>query len=85
MTALGLVAGVFTTACWIPQLARSLRTRSTADLSWSYLVVFAIGVTLWLTYGLLRGDLALILSNTFALASVLTLGAVKSRPTRAAA
>jgi MtN3 and saliva related transmembrane protein len=85
MTALGLIAGVFTTACWIPQLARSLRTRSTDDLSWIYLAVFAVGVTLWLAYGLLRGDLALILSNMFALACVLTLGTVKSLPARAAA
>ena len=85
MTALGLIAGVCTTACWVPQLARSLRTRSTDDLSWGYLAVFAVGVTLWLAYGLLRRDIALILSNTLSLASLLTLGAVKYLPRRAAA
>jgi uncharacterized protein with PQ loop repeat len=31
MTVLGLVAGLRTTVCWVPQLVRSLRTRRTDD------------------------------------------------------
>jgi hypothetical protein len=32
----------------------------------------------WLSYGILRADLAIVLSNVFTLASVLTLIAIKS-------
>ena len=84
MTALGLIAGLFTTVCWVPQLARSLRTRSTDDLSWIYLAVLATGLALWLTYGILRTDPAIIASNVLALASVGVLIAIKSSPRRAA-
>jgi MtN3 and saliva related transmembrane protein len=85
MTALGLLAGLFTTACWVPQLARTLRTRSTDDISWVYLTVLATGLALWLTYGVLLADPAIIGSNVLALASVGVLIAVKSRPRREAA
>jgi MtN3 and saliva related transmembrane protein len=78
MTVLGLLAGLLTTVCWVPQLVRSLRTRRTDDLGWAYLSVLAIGVGLWLSYGILRADLAIVLSNVFTLASVLTLIAIKS-------
>jgi MtN3 and saliva related transmembrane protein len=78
MTVLGLLSGLLTTVCWVPQLVRSLRTRRTDDLGWAYLSVLAIGVGLWLSYGILRADLAIVLSNMFTLASVLTLIAIKS-------
>ena len=78
MTVLGLLAGLLTTVCWVPQLVRSLRTRRTDDLGWAHLSVLAIGVGLWLSYGTLRADLAIVLSNVFTLASVLTLIAIKS-------
>jgi MtN3 and saliva related transmembrane protein len=63
MTFLGLLAGVLTTACWLPQLARSWRTRSTTDFSWLYLIVLTAGVALWGVYGILRADAAVIIAN----------------------
>ena len=80
MTALGLLAGLLTTVCWVPQLARSLRTRSTDDLSWAYLGVLATGLAMWLTYGILLADPAIIASNVLALACVTVLIAIKSSP-----
>ncbi|HEU5111453.1 MAG TPA: SemiSWEET family transporter [Micromonosporaceae bacterium] len=84
MTALGLIAGLLTTLCWVPQLARTLRTRSTDDISWAYLAVLATGLALWLAYGVLRGDPAIIGSNVLALACVATLMTVKTAPRREA-
>jgi MtN3 and saliva related transmembrane protein len=84
MTALGLIAGLLTTVCWVPQLARSLRTRSTDDLSWAYLAVLATGLALWLTYGILLADPAIIGSNVLALACVGILITIKSNPRREA-
>jgi MtN3 and saliva related transmembrane protein len=63
MTVMGLVAGVLTTACWLPQLVRSWRTRSTRDFSWLYLIVLTVGVSLWAVYGILRADVVIMLAN----------------------
>ena len=40
---MGLLAGLLTTCCWIPQLRRSWHTRSTRDISWWYLVTLGGG------------------------------------------
>lgn len=70
---LGLMAAVLTTSCWAPQLVRSYRTRSTGDISWAYIAALGSGIVLWLGYGAIRGDSALIAAN---LATVLAVGAL---------
>jgi MtN3 and saliva related transmembrane protein len=67
---IGSLAGVLTTAAFVPQAVRVWRTRSARDISlWMYLV-FLAGVALWLIYGLLIGSVPVIAANvvTFALA-----------------
>lgn len=63
VTALGLIAGSLTTLSFAPQVIRAWRTRSTADLSFAMLVVFLAGILLWLVYGVVREDLAIIAAN----------------------
>ena len=72
---LGLAAGVLTTACWVPQLVRAHRTRSTGDISWAYVAALGSGIVLWLAYGTINGDTALVAAN---LATVLALGLLAS-------
>lgn len=74
MTLLGLIAGALTTACWLPQLRKSWRTRSTADFSWAYLAVFGTGIALWMAYGIGKHDVAIVVTNGLTL--TLTLGVV---------
>jgi MtN3 and saliva related transmembrane protein len=50
--AVGFIAGALTTIAFIPQVARTWRTRSTEDLSLPMLVIFNAGVVLWLAYGI---------------------------------
>lgn len=70
---LGYIAGAFTTAAFMPQLARSLRTRSTGDLSLPMLVLMASGVSLWSVYGLLIGSLPIVVPNAIMCALILAL------------
>jgi MtN3 and saliva related transmembrane protein len=49
------------------QMRRIFRTRSSADVSLSYLGVLQVGFVLWLWYGLSIGNWALIVSNATAL------------------
>ena len=66
-TLLGISAGALTTGCWVPQLARSLRTRSTADLSWGYLLVLLAGIALWFAYGVALSDPVIVVTNGLSL------------------
>ena len=74
---LGLVAGCLTTLSFLPQLLRVYRRKSAADLSYAYLLAFALGIFLWLAYGLLLRDLPIILANTVTLSLVLALAILK--------
>jgi MtN3 and saliva related transmembrane protein len=71
MTIIGLIAGVLTTLCWVPQVVRSWRTKSTRDFSWTYLIVLSTGVALWIVYGITRSDIAVFLTNTVTLCLLL--------------
>lgn len=62
-TVLGLAAALFTTSAFLPQVIRAWRTRSTGDLSYGTFVTYAIGLSMWLAYGLMIRDLPLVLSN----------------------
>jgi len=69
-----MAAALLTTGAFIPQTLRTLRTRSTDDLAWAYLGLFGLGIGLWLAYGLVMGDPALIAANglTFLMVAVIT-------------
>ncbi|GAB4210418.1 MAG: hypothetical protein OHK0012_00620 [Synechococcales cyanobacterium] len=78
-TWVGIIAGCLTTASFLPQAIKSIRTRSTRDFSWAYLLLFSFGVALWNLYGVLRDDLAVMAANTVTLGLVLVIVAVKIR------
>lgn len=79
ITLLGLTAGTLTTISFIPQLVKSLRTKSTQDLSlWMYLI-FTTGIFLWFVYGLLRKDIPVIAANAVALVITTSILVIKLR------
>lgn len=79
MTTLGLISGALTTLSFLPQVLRTLRTGSAADLSLGWLALFGAGVSGWCVYGVLTHDLAIGLTNAVTLALVLVLTAIKLR------
>ena len=62
-TLIGLAAGTCTTVAFLPQAVKAWRSRSTRDISLAMFLVFLAGVLLWLTYGIILGDLPLIVAN----------------------
>lgn len=66
---LGLVASSLATLSFLPQVARTWRTRSAQDFSLVTLLMLEAGTILWIIYGLSRDALAIWLGNavTFAL------------------
>lgn len=80
---IGLLAAILTTSANVPQVIKTYRTRSGEGLSARMLLTLASGLALWLTYGVLRKDLSLILANAAALGLTLTLLWLKRRYDRA--
>ena len=68
---IGASAATLTTLCWIPQALKILRTGHTQGVSLLTYTVFAIGLTLWLAYGVLLGSWPIIGSNVVTLALVI--------------
>ncbi len=69
----GFTAAILTTASFLPQTIKTMRTRDTGSLSLSMYSLFTLGVLCWLIYGLLIMDYAIIFANaiTFVLASII--------------
>jgi MtN3 and saliva related transmembrane protein len=77
--AIGYVAAVVTTLCWVPQAWRSLRTRDVAAISLTAYSAFAAGNVLWLSYGVLIGSAPIVVANAVTLAIVLAIVGAKLR------
>jgi MtN3 and saliva related transmembrane protein len=63
----GALAAILTTAAFIPQAIKTIRTRDTSGLSLTMYVLLLAGVTLWMVYGIILGSWPLILSNAIVL------------------
>lgn len=68
-TLLGFIAGTLTTVAFLPQVLHTYKCKSAADLSWTMLITFSVGVLCWFVYGLYLNSWPMILANsiTFAL------------------
>jgi MtN3 and saliva related transmembrane protein len=75
----GVVAAVFTTSSFVPQAVRLLVRKDTAAISLTTYVVFAIGIALWLAYGVAIARWPIIIANVITLVLVFAIIAAKLR------
>ncbi|MCB0709249.1 MAG: SemiSWEET transporter [Chitinophagaceae bacterium] len=64
---LGLAAGTITSITFLPQVIKIWKTKSSKDLSLSMLALLILGVSMWLLYGILVMDAAIIYTNSMVL------------------
>ena len=83
--ALGIIAGLLTTAAFVPQAAKTWRTGRADDFSLPMLLMFVAGVALWLGYGLSLGAPSIIVANAVTLVLAATILRIKLRRTAAPA
>lgn len=69
----GILAGTFCTISFIPQIIKIYRTKNAKDLSITTFLVFSLGVSLWLTYGILIKEAPIIIANTATLLLVMVI------------
>lgn len=76
---IGSLAALLTTFSFLPQVIKTWRTGSAADLSWIWLLGFSAGLFLWTLYGIALGSLPLIAANFVTLSLVLMIAGIKWR------
>ena len=70
---LGLTAGTISSIAFLPQVIHVWKTRSAKDLSLNMLGLLILSVSMWLAYGILVKDVAIIYTNSMVLAMCLIL------------
>ncbi len=60
---IGLLAAMCSTVAFLPQVIKTLRTKQTKDISLLMYIILTMGISFWLTYGLLLKNPPLILAN----------------------
>ena len=60
---IGLVAAVFTTSSFFPQVVKIWKTKQTKDISKTMYIAMMIGTCFWLAYGILISSFAIIVAN----------------------
>ena len=79
VTWIGTAAAVLTTICWLPQAVRVVRHKDTRAISLTTNIVFAIGIVLWLIYGLALENWPIICANAISLVLTSVIIAMKLR------
>lgn len=62
-SAIGYLAACLTTLSFLPQAIQVIRTRDTRSISLTMYLMFVFGLLLWLVYGLIIGNAAVIWAN----------------------
>ena len=70
---LGLTAGTITSITFLPQVIQVYKTKSAKDISLSMVLLLTVGVAMWLAYGILILNAAIIYTNSMVLAMAIIL------------
>lgn len=71
--AIGFGAAILTTIAFLPQVYKTWRTKDVSSLSLPMLILFFIGIVLWLIYGFLKESPSMIFTNSITVISSLLL------------
>lgn len=77
---IGMLAAILTTAAFVPQAVKVVRTRDTAAISLAMYALFTSGIALWGVYGVMTWQWSIIIANaiTFVLAAIILAIKVKA-------
>lgn len=64
---IGYIAAFLTTASFLPQAFKTIKTRDTSGISFAMYLMFVIGVGFWLAYGVLLGNWIIVIANVITL------------------
>lgn len=73
----GFAAAACTTVSFVPQAVKIIRERETAGISLPTYAIFAIGLSLWLVYGILAHSTPIVVANALTLIPALIILGMK--------
>ena len=76
---IGLIAALITSIGFLPQIIKGFKTKKLDDISYFMPIVLAIGMTLWLIYGILINSIAIISANIFSISCSISLIIMKKK------
>jgi MtN3 and saliva related transmembrane protein len=76
---IGYLAALLTTCSFVPQAWHTFRTRDVSGISLGMYSAFALGVALWLAYGVLLSAWPIVIANAITLGLALAILAMKIR------
>ena len=74
---IGYIAAVLTTASFLPQAIKTLKTRDTQSLSLSMYSIFCTGVLMWLLYGIAIANWPIVVANAVTILLAGTIWGIK--------
>lgn len=60
---IGISATIFSLWSTVPQISKSLKTKKTDDVSKWLIISLIVGLSLWVIYGILKGDIVIASAN----------------------
>jgi len=70
---IGFSAATLTTIAFLPQVYKTWTTKNVSSLSLPMLLLFFLGIVLWLIYGVLRDSPSMIFANSITVVSTILL------------
>ena len=67
ITVTGFIAAALTTASFLPQAIKTVRTKNTSSISLSMYSLFTLGTLLWLLFGILSNNMPITVANAVTL------------------
>ena len=64
---IGICAGILTSCSMLPQLIKIMKEKKADDVSLLMILVLLAGLSLWTTYGIMREDWPIIITNSFSI------------------
>jgi len=76
---IGFIAGSFVAISLLPQTIKSWKTKSTRDISISWMLINILGQTMWVFYGIAINSISLIIMSAITLSFAISLLILKLR------
>lgn len=82
ITILGMLAGICTSISFFPQAVQTIKTKQTEGISLSTYIMFVVGVFSWVIYGIIKGDVAVFMTNILTIFPCITILYLKVQAVR---
>jgi MtN3 and saliva related transmembrane protein len=82
LVAIGISATIFTVSSTIPQITKGLKNKKMDDVSVWLIMALIVGLSLWVTYGIVKSDIVIAGGNSVGLSLNVVLLLIKFKYSR---